>query len=251
MAVDPWIARGAPPVDITNTLAQIAQLKQRDRAVATAEERTRNDAARQDREDAEDADEEARFDRALAAGDWVTAARIDPAATALIRKVNGLDKEDGLKVGALDPGDWEPGSVDAARASGKLGDLVRYVAPTKPEQYAPAGHREVTVIEDGKPVAYMVNERDPSKRVRIGEAPGKSSSEPREPKLFPDGYGGYSRLDEQGRLVPVPTAEAGAAPAAATPAASKAPAKDRATSKSGRPIVWRNGQWEYEQQGAK
>lgn len=246
MAVDPWIARGSPQIDITSTLAQIAALKQRDRAVATAEERTRNEAERQSREDAEDADEEARFDRALADGDWVTAARIDPAATALIRKVNGLDKDpdDGKpKVGAVSPGDWTPESLAKFQQSGSLADLVRYVAPTKPEKGP-----EPTADERGFKAWKNMSpaERDEYERYR-----GRDKDTEKAPRYLPDGYGGYLRDDGQGRLVPVPVVEPGAAPAAAKPATSKTPAKDKATSKSGRPIVWRNGQWEYEQQGAK
>lgn len=249
MAVDPWIARGSPPIDITSTLAQIAALKQRDRAIATAEERTRNDAARQAKEDAEDADEEARFDRALATEDWVTAARIDPTATAAIRKIKGLDKDpdDGKpKLGAVSPGDYTPESLAKFQQSGSLADLVRYVAPERPQQYGPETYETVD-LEDG---IYSVSRRNPGKKVRIGKPPPKAGDEPKEPKLYPDGLGGWYRLDDQGRMVPVPVAEDGAAPPP-KPAAAKPPKGGQAKSKSGRPIVWRNGQWEYVQQGDK
>ena len=39
MAIDPWIARGSPGVDVSNTLAEIAALRQRDRTLDIAEQR--------------------------------------------------------------------------------------------------------------------------------------------------------------------------------------------------------------------
>jgi hypothetical protein len=48
-----------------------------------------------------------------------------------------------------------------------------YTAPPRPQQYAPAGYREVTLMENGVPTVYMVNERNPGDRRKLGEAPSK------------------------------------------------------------------------------
>jgi hypothetical protein len=59
MAIDPWIARGGAPVDITNTLAQIAALRQRDQAIAADENRNKLYQRRLDQEDQVRSDERA------------------------------------------------------------------------------------------------------------------------------------------------------------------------------------------------
>lgn len=66
----------------------------------------------------------------------------------------------------------EAGYLPADQAQGKM----PYRAPPQPQQYAPAGYREVTVMEGDKPMVYMVNERNPSDRVLVGEAQAKGGA---------------------------------------------------------------------------
>jgi hypothetical protein len=47
--------------------------------------------------------------------------------------------------------------------------------PPAPPRYGPAGYREVTIVENGKPMVYMVNERNPSQKILMGEGTAKGS----------------------------------------------------------------------------
>lgn len=103
MPVDPYIARGAPPIDLTNTFAQIAMLKQRDRSLINDEQRNKIlDLARQDDATRQDADrskaaEREKATQALARIEWalnepstIAALRADPEAVAEFQ-ANGVD----------------------------------------------------------------------------------------------------------------------------------------------------------------
>jgi hypothetical protein len=88
MAVDPYIARGVQPIDISQTLAQVAALKQRDQSLAQDQQmqslyQQRFDYGRQ--QDARLQQQEEEQDRlwnaALDAGDLEAAMRIDPQET--------------------------------------------------------------------------------------------------------------------------------------------------------------------------
>jgi hypothetical protein len=96
MAVDPYIARGVQPIDISQTLAQVAALKQRDQSLSqdqqtnTLYQRKYDDAqARQAKEDQEDELvgsllREGRLDEAFA---------IDPDTTAAFAQFKGIDPQ--------------------------------------------------------------------------------------------------------------------------------------------------------------
>ena len=78
MAVDPMIARGSPGIDVTNTLAQIAQMRQRDQML---QQQGQQNALMQQRYQAgvEQEDEEDRlWESAYQSKDWAAMARIDP-----------------------------------------------------------------------------------------------------------------------------------------------------------------------------
>lgn len=84
-----------------------------------------------------------------------------------------------------------PGVGTAILQDGKLHKV------DTPPQYGPAGYREVTIMENGKPVTYMVNERDPSQRIKIGEAPPRrTGSNPWGDDLDLGGGTGNPRLDQ-------------------------------------------------------
>jgi hypothetical protein len=91
MALDPMIARGVAPIDVTNTLAQVAALRQRDQSLqqdasANALMRERFDYGRQQDQAAAQQGEEddAEWDAAYQAKDWGAMARIDPQTTKIL-----------------------------------------------------------------------------------------------------------------------------------------------------------------------
>jgi hypothetical protein len=91
MPVDPYIARGVAPIDVTNTLAQVSALRQRDQSLqqdaqmnALYEKRLQY-AQQQDASQAQQAEEDdAEWDQAYAAKDWGTMARLDPQTTQIL-----------------------------------------------------------------------------------------------------------------------------------------------------------------------
>lgn len=91
MPIDPYIARGGPRFDVTNTLTQVSALRQRDRALdqdaasnALMRERfaygQQQDALAQQQQAAED-EEDRQLEAAWAARDWAAANAIDPVST--------------------------------------------------------------------------------------------------------------------------------------------------------------------------
>lgn len=85
MPVDPTIARGIQPIDVSNTLAQIAMLRQRDQALADDRAQT---AALQQQIQAKQqaaAEHEQALVEAISKNDWATVARLDPEAAREIR----------------------------------------------------------------------------------------------------------------------------------------------------------------------
>jgi len=155
MAVDPMIARGSPGIDVTNTLAQIAQMRQRDQML---QQQAQQNALMQQRYQAgveQETEEDALADRLV---DQATAAfqqggvkaaephlfklsRIDPQTASFIQKA-WEEKEaaaGGLKIGNVNPGDYTPESlaryqatIDPATGIGDFRVLNRQYAPPAP-----------------------------------------------------------------------------------------------------------------------
>jgi hypothetical protein len=84
MALDPMIARGSQPVDVTNTLAQIAALRQRDQGLQQSAQQNALYAQKFQAEQDQDDEDDAEWDQAYAAKDWATMARLDPQAAKVI-----------------------------------------------------------------------------------------------------------------------------------------------------------------------
>lgn len=84
MAVDPLIARGVQPLDMTNALIGVAGLRQRDRALAQDQQVIdfRQNALMQAQQQQEDDDAE--WEQAYAAKDWGRMARLDPQTTKIL-----------------------------------------------------------------------------------------------------------------------------------------------------------------------
>ena len=84
MAVDPIIARGTQPLDVSNALLGIAGLRQRDRALAQDQQVIdfRQNALMQAQQQQEDDDAE--WEQAYAAKDWGRMARLDPQTTKIL-----------------------------------------------------------------------------------------------------------------------------------------------------------------------
>lgn len=208
MPLDPIIARGVAPIDVSNSLYQIAQL-----GIADREERRRartNDLLErryegQQKEAAglqEKQQALAKVEWALASPSPAKAILDDPEAVEAFTRAGmdlvGLDDDKARQLlmqarGAMaselgvGPPEVKPPQRDVRRvgdalvevpAEGDPRELYRAPPePRQPPQYAPAGYREVTLMENGKPVAYMVNERNPNDRVKLGETQGRGGNE--------------------------------------------------------------------------
>jgi hypothetical protein len=84
MAVDPYIARGVAPIDISQTLGQVAALRQRDQSLAQDQNALNFQQQRYSNALAQDEEDDAEWDRAYAAKDWAGMARIDPQTTKIL-----------------------------------------------------------------------------------------------------------------------------------------------------------------------
>jgi hypothetical protein len=84
MAVDPYIARGVQPIDYSNTLAQVAALRQRDQSLAQDQQLLGMRQQQYTNTLAQDEEDDAEWDRAYAAKDWAGMARIDPQTTKIL-----------------------------------------------------------------------------------------------------------------------------------------------------------------------
>lgn len=205
MPLDPIIARGVAPIDVSNSLYQIAQL-----GIADREERRRartNDLLErryegQQKEAAglqEKQQALAKVEWALASPSPAKAILDDPEAVEAFTRAGmdlvGLDDDKARQLlmqarGAMaselgqGPPEQEAPKRDIRQVDGALVEVPAegdprelYRAPQQAPQYAPAGYREVTLMENGKPVAYMVNERNPNDRVKLGETQGRGGNE--------------------------------------------------------------------------
>jgi hypothetical protein len=204
MPLDPIISRGVAPVDVTNTLYTIARMN-----VADREERRRsrtNDLLERRLESQEkQAGELEERKQALAKVQWALrspspakAILDDPEAVMAFtqqgmdlvglddaRAKQMLEYAQGQMAAQLGMGPPEQTAPkrDVRQVGGALVEVPLegdprelYRAPQQAPQYAPAGYREVTLMENGVPVAYMVNERNPNDRVKLGETQGKPGS---------------------------------------------------------------------------
>jgi hypothetical protein len=135
MAVDPYIARGVAPVDVTNTLAQVSALRQRDQSLQ--QDAQMNALYQQKFQAAQQQDEEddAEWDAAYAARDWGTMARLDPQSTKIIYE---HENPQPAQMGALyktQDGTYQP--ADKAAGQKFYQEPERGYAPTE----APADQR--------------------------------------------------------------------------------------------------------------
>lgn len=129
MAVDPLIARGTQPLDVSNALLGIAGLRQRDRALAQDQQALdfRQNALMQAQQQAEDDDAE--WEQAYAAKDWGRMARLDPQTTKIL-----WDREQASKPPAPLEVQNLPGYGVAVTQGG---EFKASRANPAPQQYAP------------------------------------------------------------------------------------------------------------------
>lgn len=277
MPIDPWIARGAPPVDITNTLAQIAMLRQRDQAIAADEnsnklyERRLDAADRVAGDERKSKEEQKQAEHLLAKTQWALRSpnprlailgdpNIDPKAHDAFFQMTdeqataALKQAEATYAAQLGKGPPEAppeiklqdlgGGVRAVTQGGEIKGSPQW--PDAPERYAPKGYTTETIMEGGKPVVYAVSQDNPNKRVRVGDAPPKASEN--KPTLINTPFGETYRYDETtGTRVLVPTE--GEEPAGGKPAPVRGSQKptEKAADTQGRPMVWskENKRWEY------
>jgi hypothetical protein len=131
MALDQMIARGVAPIDVTNTLAQVAALRQRDQSLqqdasANALMRERFDYGRQQDQAAAQQGEEddAEWDAAYQAKDWGAMARIDPQTAKIL-----WDQEQSTKQQAYGV-QFQPGPFGSQVATD--GQRFQVIEPPKP-----------------------------------------------------------------------------------------------------------------------
>jgi len=188
MPINPLIASGGTPFDVSNALFQLGQGQRQDRAVSVAEERNalvdRRWQAQDEREQnalAKEAEREAQIDGLLGQFDESLAAKNYEAAAAIRRQVARLDPAFSKELDQYIPATEEELKFIKTPWGGQIGTLggkkVTEWNPPQPQQYGPATYSQVTVMEDGKPVVYSVNTRNPNQRVRIGE--GVTNNQPK------------------------------------------------------------------------
>lgn len=143
MAVDPIIARGTQPLDVSNALLGIAGLRQRDKALAQDQQVIdfRQNALMQAQQQAEDDDAE--WEQAYAAKDWGRMARLDPQTTKIL---------------------W---------------DLEQAAQPAKPD-YRVVGGALVEITPEGPREAYRPEQRAPLRApgAEGGSAPALGKAPP-------------------------------------------------------------------------
>jgi hypothetical protein len=147
MALDPMIARGVAPIDVSNTLAEVAALRQRDQSLqqdasANALMRERFQYGRQQDQAAAQRGEEddAEWDAAYQAKDWGAMARIDPQTTKIL-----WDQEQSAQPKAPEYRAVGDSLLELPTAPGGQ-PRVAFQAPPKPEKPekgpdAPSGYR--------------------------------------------------------------------------------------------------------------
>jgi len=263
MPIDPWIARGGAPVDITNTLAQIAALRQRDQAVAADENRNKLYERRLDQADQEraavraTAEEQKQAEHLLAKAQWALRSpnprlavlgdpNIDPKAHDEFFRMSDeqakakLQQAEALYSAQLGKGPPAAppeiklqdlgGGVRAVTEDGKIQGSPQW--PNQPQQYAPQLERRVQKLPGGMEQEYTFDQR--SGRKSNFSQPYKASNEGK-PTLINTPFGETYRYDETtGTRIPVPTQ--GEAPAGA--AAKPTNAGEVKKSRSGVSMVW-------------
>lgn len=153
MPVDPMIARGIQPIDVSNTLAQIAMLRQRDQVIADDRAQT---AALQQQIQAKQqaaAEHEQALVEAISRNDWATVARLDPD---VAREIRAQHEAENPPPGQLYQ--TAEGFLPAEQAVGKM----PYQAPLRGDAAAPKpgyGAVEKGVNpQTGKTDSYMVDD---------------------------------------------------------------------------------------------
>jgi len=243
MAVDPWIARGLPPIDISNTLAQIAMLRQRDQALAADEARTKVYDRRLDQVDQERT--QASTDKAQEKADAQEALTVYQAAKAgnpqaksyALKKIS--EGAPGLFDGMTPDQAWtqiEPImrqqlGIPEGPGAIKLQDLgggVRAVTqggemkggpnwPDKPQQYAPDFATETQDLPDGYKQNYTIDRRT-GRKSDFKEKYKPTSSAAEKDRLVTTQLGETYKYDEAtGTMKLVPIEGEAAAPAVAPP----------------------------------
>jgi len=176
MPINPLIASGGTPFDVSNALFKMGDGQRQDRAVQVAEERNALVDRRWQAQDAQqqaalakEAEEDAAFDAARMKGDWDAMAAIDPDTTKVLWQFQEARKPKAPLEMRNFPG------MGTALMRGE--EIEQFRNAPQPQQYGPATYSQVTVMEDGKPVVYSVNTRNPNQRVRIGE--GVTNNQPK------------------------------------------------------------------------
>ena len=131
MPLDPMIARGVAPIDLSNSLVEIARMREAqartkayDAQNALAERRYTDQLAQQDEDDAE-------WERAYATKDWGAMARIDPQTTKILWDHEQASKPQVPKRDVREVG----GALVEVPTEGD--PRVLYQAPRQAPQYAP------------------------------------------------------------------------------------------------------------------
>lgn len=148
MAVDPYIARGGVPVDVTNTLAQIAQMRQRDQML---QQQGQQNALMQQRYQAgiEQEDEEDRlWESAYQSKDWAAMARIDPQTTKIL-----WDREQAQQPKAPEYKAVGDALLEIPTVAGQT-PRVAYQAPQRPD----AGHGSMQEPFDVQTYRYFLQQ---------------------------------------------------------------------------------------------
>jgi hypothetical protein len=240
------IARGVAPIDVTSTLAQIAALRQRDQVIAEDQRRTKLLEDKFFQEQAAQFLKDQAWQAAAQSRDWLKMAELDPVRTREIRaQFDAQQGSGGPKLGTLSPGDWTAESLAKFQQTGNLSDLVRYVSPNRPRDESPVNLQRFSRPNDqGMMQDYIFDPRSGQSR-----PDGPAYRKPPEPRYDP----------VTGEWVDPPAYSPPAAappPAAPSDKPKQAPGSQgrgkpsdglkRSMSKSGKPMVFRNGRWEYE-----
>lgn len=163
MPLDPMIARGVAPIDVSNTLAQISALRQRDQGLQQDQaantlmrERFTYGQQQDAREQAQLDEDDREWDAAYQARDWGSMARLDPQTTKVLWDYEQAQKPpDPLTVQDF------PG-VGTGIVQG--GEIKQFRNAPQPQQYGPESFSPQT-LEDGSIV--LVGNRGTTRRTEF------------------------------------------------------------------------------------
>jgi hypothetical protein len=177
MPINPLIASGGTPFDVSNALFQLGQGQRQDRAVSVAEERNalvdRRWQAQDEREQnalAKEAEREAQIDGLLGQFDESLAAKNYEAAAAIRRQVARLDPAFSKELDQYIPATEEELKFIKTPWGGQIGTLggkkVTEWSPPQPQQYGP--NRD---IETANYILSLPEEQRPAALAALGRAP--------------------------------------------------------------------------------